>query len=62
MEKSWKMFFELHAHYPKNFALCAIFPKSDNEIGVVSFFFCSEGVAKGGDVEATVRKGKVLSH
>ncbi len=58
MEKSWNFFFELHAHYPKEFCAARAYSYDDNEIGVVCFIFCGEGVTKRGDVEATVRKVK----
>ena len=68
MEKSWNFkipvwknhgkIFELHAHDPKKFCAARAHSFNDNEIGVVCFIFCGEGVTKRGDVEATVRKVK----
>ena len=50
--------FELHQHYPKKFCAACAYSYNDNEIGVVCFIFCGEGVTKRGDLEATVRTVK----
>ena len=55
MEKSWKTFLSCTRIIQKKLCCARIFP-DDNEIDVVCFIFCGEGVTKRGDLEATVRK------
>ena len=50
--------FDLHMHYTKKFRATRAYSNNDNEIGVVCFIFCGEGVTKRDGVEATVRNVK----